>query len=370
MPPETNILYLITEFDTGGAETMLYELASRVDRKKFKVSACCLTGRGPIGEKLSAAGVKVFYLDMKGKWDFPALFRLIKLLKKYDVKILHTFLFHANFMGRIAGRIAGVPAVISSVRVSEKQQFLHVLGEKLTHPLSDVILCVSEAVMKFMEENGIPREKMRVVPNGIDLEKFSLKYDVQEVKKELGIPADAKVIGTVSRLTPQKRVDRFLDCASIILKKIPGVYFIIAGRGELESRLKRHAEKTGVFSNTRFLGFREDSVRVMSIFDVFMLTSSWEGMPVALLEAMAMGKPVVASAVEGSSEVLAGGESGFLVPPEDIEAFAGRAVGLLKDGVLAEKTGKNARERAGEYSVREMVRKNEAVYGEFAPKFS
>ncbi len=364
MPPKTNILYLITEFDTGGAENMLLRLASGINKNKFNVSACCLTGRGEIGEKLSRAGVKVYYLDMKGKLDFAAFVRLIKLLKKTRPDILHSFLFHANFMGRIAGRISRVPAIVSSVRVSEKQQPLHIIGERLTHPLADRILCVSKAVMEFMAGNGIPRGKMRVIPNGVDLNKFKVKYDSAEVKKELGIPANAKVVGTVSRLTLQKRIDRFLDCAKIILEKMPGVFFVVAGKGELENELKSYAEKIGISEKVRFLGFRHDVQRVLSVFDVFMLTSSWEGMPVSLLEAMAMGRPAVVSDVEGSSEIVVDGKNGFLARGGDPDVFARLALRLLENPETAKAVGEKAVERAGDYSADMMVKRNEDLYSD------
>lgn len=362
----TPILYLITELDTGGAENMLFELASRVDRKKYSVSVCCLAGRGEIGQKLENAGIRVIYLGMRGKWDFPALFRLVKILGREKPRILHTFLFHANFMGRIAGRLAGVPAVISSVRVSEKEQKLHLLGEKLTAPLAAKITCVSSDVMEFMAGIGLPREKMTVVPNGIDLGRFREAFLPEEVKRELNIPEAAKVVGTVSRLSHQKRLDRFLDCAGMVLEKAPGVFFVIAGRGPLEEELKERAGKLGISGSVRFLGLRSDVPRLLSAFDVFMLTSSWEGMPVALLEAMAAGKPAVASAVEGSSEVVLHGETGFLCPPGDVRMYAFFVLKLLNDGRLRREAGRKARDRARCYSSGEMALQNEAIYSQIS----
>ena len=358
-----NVLYLITEFEVGGAENMLYEVATRIDRQRYNSYAACLTGRGAIGEKLSASGIEVEYFCMRNRLDFRIFRRLVKLLKKNDIHILHSYLFHANFIGRIAGKLAGVPVIISSIRTSEKEERYHLWLDKLTSGLVDTEICVCEAVRQFtIKEAGIPARKLISIPNGIDLVKFDGAFNREGKKAELGIKDSTKVIGTVGHLSKPKGIEFFLRAAGLILKKFQDTVFVIIGGGELEDELKQLAKELCIEDKVIFTGFRKDAVEIMSIFDVFVLSSLWEGMPVAVLEAMALSKPVVATTVGGCPELITSGENGYLVEPADCTGLSRAVVSILKNPELAEKMGDNSRKKVEHFSVDKMVERTEELY--------
>ena len=358
-----NILYLITEFDVGGAEKMLYKVATRIDRKKYNPVAACLTGHGAIGKKLSESGVDVEYLNMQGKVDLRIFLRLISLLKRKNIKILHTYLFHANFVGRIAGRIAGTPIIISSIRVSEREKHYHLWLSKLTSGFVDMETCVCKAVREFSLKQGrIASGKLIVIHNGIDLKKFNRKWDSEGTRTKLGIDSSTKVVGTVSRLTKQKGIEFLLGAASKVMRNVPDSIFIIVGEGELKSEFQQLAKGLGIKEKVIFTGFRRDVLEIVNIFDVFALSSLWEGMPVALLEAMAASKPVVATAVGGCKELILNGENGFLIKPSDVGELSKAIIAILRDPKLASKMAQNSRKRAEQFSVETMVKRTETLY--------
>ncbi len=162
------IFYLITDLDIGGAEKMLFELVKRIDRSKFTPEVGCLKGRGRVGKKLEALGIKVRYFHIEKLWHIYKLFKIVSFLKKGHFDILHSYLFHANIIGRICGRIAGIPIIISSIRVCEKKKLYHLWMDRITNRMVNLEICVSREVKNFtIEKAGIPEHKLEVVENGI-----------------------------------------------------------------------------------------------------------------------------------------------------------------------------------------------------------
>ena len=162
------IFYLITDLDIGGAEKMLFELVKRIDRSKFTPEVGCLKGRGRVGKKLEALGIKVRYFHIEKVWDIYKLTSIFFFLRQGHFDILHSYLFHANIIGRICGRIAGIPIIISSIRVCEKKKLYHLWMDRITNRMVDIEICVSKEVKNFtIEKAGIPEHKLEVVENGI-----------------------------------------------------------------------------------------------------------------------------------------------------------------------------------------------------------
>ena len=162
------IFYLITDLDIGGAEKMLFELVKRIDRSKFTPEVGCLKGEGILGEKLKALGIKVKYFQVERFWNIIKLFKIISFLRKEKFDILHSYLFHANIIGRVCGRIAGIPIIISSIRVCEEKKLYHLWMDRITNRMVNLEICVSKEVKNFtIEKAGIPEHKLEVVENGI-----------------------------------------------------------------------------------------------------------------------------------------------------------------------------------------------------------
>ena len=359
------ILHLITELDIGGAQKALARLLAHIDRRRFAPAVVCLyNGDKAVAREIRALGIPVTDLGMTAKWRFDALWRLYRLLRREHPVILHTWMFHANIPGRVLGHLAGVPIVISSERtMGQESRFRYALN-RLTHPLADRVVCVSQRVADFAAGViGIPPQKLVVVPNGIPVEEFQMDNKA-ETRAALGISVTSLVIGTVGRLHPVKGTRHLIEAFAQCRTSCQLVLLVI-GDGPQRAQLESLAQRLGIADRVYFLGNRTDVPRLLQAMDVFVLPSEWEGMPNAALEAMATGLPVVATAVGGTPEVVVDGVTGLLVPPRNSEALAQAIAQLLADPELRRRMGQAGRERVEQlFSVEQMVRKTEALYEE------
>jgi len=362
------IVYLITDLDVGGAENSLYQLVTHLDRKKFSPIVYSLSREGKIAQKLRAKGIGVVCLDAKNKFDIRVFFKLIKLLKKQKPNILHTYLFHANFTGRIAGRIAGIPIIISSVRVAEKEKKYHLYLDMITQWMVNKEICVSKEVEKFMvKKTKIPPYKLATIYNGINPLDFDLFNDEQKDKKrkELSISQFEPIIGTIARLSKQKGVKYLLKAFRLVLDDFPKSCLLVVGSGPEEKKLRELALRLNIANSVKFWGFREDATGIINIMDVFVLPSLWEGMPNAVLEAYVLGKPVIASKVDGVKEIIKDEKTGFFVPAGDYKSLAESIKTLIKSPKMMEQFGKKGKEFVSEnFSIVRMVQDTENLYSE------
>jgi len=254
---------------------------------------------------------------------------LFALLRQHRFDILHTHLCHANVLGRVVGRLAGVPVVVSTTHVAEPRRW-HLLLERWTVSLVDRVVAVSEAVRRYMVEQArIPAEKILVIRNGVDPSRFRVRRG--EFRQREGIPADRLLVTTVGRLHEQKGLGGLLEAARLVVSERPEVRFLVVGEGPQRRELLRLRDRFGLEEHVRFLGFRPDVPQILADSDVFVLPSLWEGLAIALLEAMAAGLPVVVTDVEGVREVVTDGETGLVVPPADDGALVAALGRLLSD---------------------------------------
>jgi len=357
------ILYLITDLDIGGAEKNLYNLVLKLPQDKFIPKIVSLEGRSILGEKLLQKGIYVSPLYMINKLDFTFLFRLIGILKNFQPHILHTFLFHANFLGRIAGKIVGVPVIISSVRVMEKEKKWHLVLESLTQNWIDMEICVCKAVKEFRHKTlGIPKEKLKVIYNGLDLKKIESTQPCS--KEKLGFTKDTFLIGTVARLSRQKGIPYLLFAMKKVVRKLPQARLVIVGQGEKNEEIKNLIIKLHLSPFVKLLGFCENALSIIAGLDIFVLPSLWEGFPNALLEAQALGIPAVATKVGGNGEIIKEGESGILVPPGDSLSLAEAILKLARDKNLRKRMSSMAKDVKKFFTVEKMVRDHISLYEE------
>ncbi len=358
------IVYLITDLDVGGAENSLYQLVTHLDTKKFSPIVYSLSCEGKIADKLRNKGIEVVCLGAKNKFDITVFFKLIKLLNRQKPHILHTYLFHANFLGRIAGRIAGVPIIISSVRTMEKQKWHHVYLDMLTCWMVDKEVCVSKDVEGFVRKYAkVPAHKLITIYNGIDFKDISIAKNIEDKKKELSINQFNPIIGTVGHLTVAKGVVYLLKAFQLVLEDFPNACLLVVGDGPQEKELKKSALELNIVPSVKFLGFREDAIDIMNVMDVFVLPSLWEGMPNVVLEAYALGKPVVSTRVGGTEEIIKDGETGFLVSPKDWRNLAKCIKSLIKDTEMKERFGFKGKEFVSKnFSLEKMVKATEKLY--------
>jgi len=354
--PPKRIFYLITDLDIGGAEKMLFELVKRIDRDKFMPEVGCLKGEGILGKRLEALGIKVRYFHIEKPWDIYKLFSIFFFLRQFD--ILHSYLFHANIIGRVCGRIAGIPIIISSIRVCEKKKLYHLWMDRITSWMVNLEICVSKEVKNFtIEKAGIPEHKLEIVENGIP-DSFLDAVTSYRNKK-----AHSFVVGTVARLSKQKGIEYLLYAAKRVIKQFSDITFFIAGKGPLASQLKELSIKLGISDKVKFLGFRNDIPELLSVIDIFVLPSLWEGMPNVVLEAMAAGKPVIATDTGGSKDLIDSNINGVLVEPGNSEALAEAILKLLGNPAQRQRLGESARKTVKErFPIDKMVSKTEQIY--------
>ncbi len=341
----------ITDLDVGGAELALVELATRLDRTRFLPVVYCLGPRPRRQEvscaaMLESAGIPVHCLGAR-RWTDAlwAMRRLARLLSGQRPDILQSFLFHANLVGRLAGRKAGVPRVVAGIRVAERHALWHLWLDRLTSGLVDRYVCVSQAVAEFSIRKGrLPRERVVVIPNGVDASRYPAAQAADLTG--LGIPPQARVVTFVGRLEHQKGVDWLLETARLWLPALADCHLLIVGQGPLLPRLAALARRVGVPGRIHFLGWRNDVTQILAASDLLVLPSRWEGMPNVLLQAMASRLPVVATDVEGVRELLGQGDATQTVPLGDTEAFASRVRAILSDPHLAATLGQANRQRA------------------------
>jgi len=361
------VLHVIDSLDLGGAQTLLLDLAKHADRNRFEIHVVCMHGRGVFCEAFEAEGIPVHPLSTS-KWPPGYLLGFPKLLRRLRPDILHFHLFGSNLIAKTIAAMLGHRALVSHDHCNDagRGNPVLLLADALANRFSSRVIAVSASTGSFLvEREGVDPERVVVLRNGVDAEEFR-PGNLQErasARKELGIPGHAFVIGGVGRLVEQKNFSLFLDVAAR-LHGGPEVCFVIAGTGPLQAALKVMAVRLGLEDRVRFLGHVGNRVALYHAMDVLLMTSDFEGTPMVLLEAMACGLPVVASAVDGIAEVCTHGKDALLIPPGRGDAFASALGSLIVDPQCGEQMGRNARKSILDgYDIRLVARCVEQVYG-------
>jgi glycosyltransferase involved in cell wall biosynthesis len=337
------IVFCITDLDRGGAEQALVQIVTRLDRREWSPHVICLTGEGELAVELREAGVPVTCLHAKRWWNLGVLFRLKRELRRLRPAVLQTFLYHANILGRVAGRMARVPVIVSGIRVAERRSRFRLWLDRATDRWVSRHVCVSEGVAKFSTETGgLANEKIVVIPNGVEFERFAgaLPADLSV----LGLGPEHRVVLFVGRLDPQKGISILLDAMRELSRdsRFEGTHLLLAGEGPLRGEIEVFARENRLEDRVHLLGRRNDVPALMKAADCLVLPSLWEGMPNVVLEAMAAGLPVVATAVEGTSELVQCGETGLLVPAGDVRGLLAGIVQVLSDAEFAQGIARSA----------------------------
>jgi glycosyltransferase involved in cell wall biosynthesis len=333
--PARRIAIGITELDPGGAERALVQIVTRLDRQQWTPRVYCLAGRGKLADGLKAAGIEVECLNARSKWDVRVVGRLAANLRQFRPALLQTFLFHANIAGRLAARRAGVPVVVSGVRVSEHDARWRMRMDRWTNRLVTHNVCVSTAIAERYRGLGIPDRKLSVIPNGVEVAAFESAAPAD--LSEFGIPAGSRILLAIGRLHPQKGFDQLIDAVGPILKDHPDVHLLIVGEGPQRPLLEQKIAASDQHTRMHLTGRRDDIAGLLRACSLFVLSSRWEGMPNVLLEALAAGVPVVATDVEGVRDIVEDAVSGVIVPRESTFELRTAVTRLLADPPLASK---------------------------------
>lgn len=340
--PPRRIAFGITELDPGGAERMLTELVTRLDRLEWEPRVYCLGPEAHYAEVLRNQGVPVTCFGANGMQSAPrVLWQWTQALRKFRPHILYTWLFHANLLGRFAGRWAGVPHVISGIRVAEKRSPWHGRLDRWTNRLVERNVCVSRGVADFMEQTvGLDPRKTVVIPNAVDTQRFT-----NIVPADLtvwGIPIGSRVFITVGRLEPQKGIDVLLAALPILFSQATDMHLLIVGHGPDRPRLEQQAQTLGISDRVHWAGQQAEIPSLLAACTALVLPSRWEGMPNVVLEAMAAGKPILASNVEGVAELVQPGTNGWLFPPDQPQILAETLTHFLYDSTATSRMGRES----------------------------
>lgn len=371
------IVHLITELNMGGAEQMLYKLVTRMDHNRFRCIVVSMTDQGPVGERIKAKGIPVFPLGMGfGRPTLKGVSTLFYLLKQESVNIVQSWLYHADLLGLIVGRIAGIKRVVWGIRCSDLHlskyrplTALTVRASGILSPLADAIVVNSENGMRVHKKRGYQTERMVFIPNGFDTERFCPDASAKTwLIQSLGIPPDAILIGQIARFDPMKDHKTFLKAASLLARQHPEVHFVLVGRGlvpenaDLAFLINHHLE-----GRIHLLGLRDDIPRITAALDIVSSSSAFgEGFSNTIGEAMSCGVPCVVTDVGDSALIVDG--TGIVVQPEDPEALADAWIQMLKKGEDGRKdAGEQARVRVVKnYSIEKIVQRFEDLYVKLA----
>lgn len=325
------IALVITDLDVGGAERALVALATRLDRRLWQPSVIAIGADGALVEPLRAAAVETTCLDADRRRPLQAVRRLARALGNRSPRLVQSFMFHANIASRFASVLAGVPWLVGGIRVAEHQKRWHLNFERWTSGLSLGSVCVSQGVHDHLRDvGGADPARLTVIPNGID----PLPYDTAVAcsRESLGVPADAPLALCIGRLDVQKGLPFLLDAAERVIAARPDWHLVMVGDGPERDQLhQRTAENQRLADRVHWLGRRNDVPSLLKAADLLVLASLWEGMPNVILEAMAARRAVVATAVEGSNELVIPGQTGWLVPPCDPDRLGQALLDALTD---------------------------------------
>lgn len=354
------VAFLLPRLEIGGAERVVLRTARGLSRERFDPIVLGLAGgSGRFEQELYRAGVQAIVFDRSN--SALALWRFFRWMRTHPCDVLFTLMFHANMVGRTLGRLAGAPVVICSERVVGWESPMRRLLNRLTVHWADCVTTNSEAGRKFWQaELGLPDTRLRVLVNGVDADEFS--------PRKYSGPAGVVIIGNLARLH-LKNDQASLLCALARLaarSDLPPWRCLIGGDGPERSSLERLRAKLGLERAVQFVGHVATPSRFLSGIDVYVQSSVAEGLPNAVLEAMATAVPVVATAVGGTPEVVTSGETGLLVSSRNPEALAGALIALLRRPDTRAAMGAAGRARAeSHFSVRKMVEDTEALLVDF-----
>jgi len=363
-----NILHLYQNSKIGGVQQQIFSLIKSYNKDLFNPIFCCLGNKEKIAEKLEKNGIEVITLNRTNynRLSFKIIKDLYKIIKEKNIHILRTHRYRSNLYGRIAGWLAGVPVIISSVHDNYRsdKKIERKLMNKILSIITDKIVAVSESIKNdIIRYDKINPSKIEVINNGVDTLIFRPQSKDYELLKSLGINNDDIVIGFVGRIVPAKGLEYLLEAFSYLKKEINNIKLLIVGDGAILKDLKNYSIELGISKYSIFTGERQDIQKILSCIDIFVMPSIAEGLPNALLEAMSSGKTVVTTKVGGIPEIIKDRFNGLIIPDKNSEMLAKAIKELITDKDLSEKLGENARHFIIEnYSIEAVNKKWETLY--------
>ncbi|MFZ1042464.1 MAG: glycosyltransferase family 4 protein [Anaerolineales bacterium] len=364
---------------TGGVGMYTRRLVKALDKERFQITVACLAeGAEQMALEMSQIpGVQSISIPMKDSIepfsDFRVCLKLSSIIRGSHFDLIHAHTSKPGFFARLAAKGTGIPVIYQPANfafhegVSKAEAIFYAALERMAaRYLTNRIIAVCDGERELARRYAVGRDDQFVtIHTGIDLEPFGQLMDRSEVRASLGIPPNASLVGTVARLTEAKAPADFIRAAAQIHSHLPAVHFVWVGDGALEAESRQLVESLGLETVFHFAGYREDIPAILKSFDCFVLSSHWEGFPLAVLEGMAAGLPVVATRVMGTPEAVCDEETGILTPIGDPKALATAIEMIVGNPTLADAFGKAGRARVETmFSYSKMVARIEALYEE------
>lgn len=360
------VLIAITDLKVGGTPLDVYRLATSLDPAEFDVRVACLAPPGEVSARLEAAGIATFACNARGPRDVGALWRLARLVRAQRPDVLHAWLFHANTAACLTAPAAGLPPgrVITVILTTETERRWHLKIGGMTCRMCRCVVGNSPAVVEHLHRRAhVPRSRLRTIPGGVDVSRFASAEPIDRLA--IGVPSDSAMILWVGRLDPVKGLDELVDAVAMLDDRT--VRLVLCGEGPYESTIRRRVADAGFDDRVCFLGRRDDIPALLAAADVFVFPSRTEGLPNALLEAMAARCPIVTTDAPGCRDLIADGRTGLIAPPRDPAGLADRIRRLIDDRDLAAALGRAAADHVtAHYDFRTTVAAYAALYRETA----
>ncbi len=340
MNKKLNLMIVTHDLCIGGLQQVVVNICRTIDREKFNTSVVCLRDIGPFAYELDHIGIKVHHILHNNKRpDYFCFIKLAKLFRQEKTEVIHTHNTQPFFDGTIAALMSSVKTIVHTDHARDfpdKKRYM--FAEWLVSLFAYKMVGVSEhTAQNLIHYERISPKKILVIPNGIDAGKFNVQIDIDSIKRSLGIIGKGPILGLGVRLTEQKGICYLLDAMPSLIKAYPQIVLLIAGEGPLENKLKDQMNCLGISDNVKFLGPRLDLPELLQVFDLYVLPSIWEGLPMVLLEAMAAGCPIVATDVGGNATAIKHRLNGSIIKPKDSVALAQEVIRVLSDRPLREK---------------------------------
>ena len=334
--------YLIDGLSMGGAERLMVPILKHLSRDHFEPYVCALQSKdgNPMAEEIRGLGIPVECLHLKRLRDPGAIPGLVQYLRGIGANLVHTQLEAANILGNISAKLLRLPSVCTihvmpALDVKTKTKLHQRVEWFVLRHFCDRVISVSEEARQYhIKISSTSTQQVTTIYNGIDLSAFlnmDYAHERHAVRAELGIPPDANVLVTVAVLRPPKGIQFMIHALPAILASCPNTYYLIVGDGSYHGALLEEVGKADVKGRVIFAGMRRDVPGLLAASDVFVLPTLTEALPTVLAEAMAAKLPIVASRVGGIPEMIANGQNGLLLPPEDVDGLAKACIHLLEN---------------------------------------
>ncbi len=360
-----DILYVITDLELGGVPLHLQRLVRAMRARGLEAAVVSLVPAGPVGKMLEADGVTVYSCEGRGGWDFRVIARLAKIIQAIQPGLVHSLLFHANLATRWAATTVGYSTsrVLCEIQTVEVERRWHLWVDRVTYDGCRFTIGNSPSVIEHLAVHArIPRDRLRLVRGGIDPAPIQAAKPID--RSSIGMPHDSAMVLWVGRLDPVKGLSILIESFRLIHEEA-NAHLCLAGVGTIREQLERQVRGLQLVHCVHFLGPRTDVAALLQAADVFVFPSRTEGLPNALLEAMAAACPIVTTDVPGCRDLIMNGQTGLIVPYGDTPSLAAAMRRLLRDRAFAARLGAKASEVARtEWNIRQTYEAYAALYDE------